>query len=86
MSRRNTIPEFTDDPKSMAVSLRAVKELLETLLGTRRRQGRVSQTFIEALPPDPSAGFDVQTGDFWIAKGTKKLHYWDGRLWQKIQP
>ena len=86
MSRRNTIPEFTSDPRSLETALRTMKDIVEVFLGSRRREGRASQTFVEAIAPDPRAGFNLGAGDYWIRTGDDTLHYWDGRLWKKIQP
>jgi hypothetical protein len=87
MSRQNSIPEFTDDPQSMATTLRAVKELVEGMLGQRRGQGLgAPHVFIEIQRPDPRAGLEVKKGDFWIQPIERKLYFWDGRLWQPFAP
>jgi len=85
VSRQNTIPDFSTDPQSMAIALRAVKELLEDMTGQRRGQGVGSpRAFVQLQRPDPRAGADVKTGDFWIQPTERKLYFWDGRLWQQI--
>lgn len=87
MSRRNTIPDFTTDPQSMATTLRAMKEILEDLTGQRRGQGTGSpRVFVQVIRPDPRAGAELKSGDFWIQPAERKLYFWDGLLWQPFAP
>jgi len=83
----NSIPEPNEDPASMLLAIRALKEVVEGLTG--QRPGKVAgapRVFLQPIAPDARAGFALSRGDFWISSGTDRLHYWDGRLWRQIQP
>lgn len=82
MSKAATIPEFTDgDAKSMAVSLRVMKQILETLTGQRQDESKGSPAvYLQATEPQPGRNL-FKTGDFWINTATKKLYYYDA-YWQ----
>lgn len=88
MSERiNAIPDPTADPQSLLMAVRAIKEVVEGLTGQRPgTAGRSPRVYIQAVRPNAQTGALLSEGDFWIAKGTDKLFFWDGRLWQPIQP
>jgi hypothetical protein len=84
VSRLNTIPEFTEDPRSMATTLRAMKEILESLAGLRPGPGLgVPNVFVQAQAPQGQAA-SIKPGDLWIGRGASALNYWDGRLWRPV--
>ena len=87
MSRLNSVPDFTEDLQSMSAALRAMKEVVEGLTGQRRNQGEgAPHVFLQLQRPDPRTGTQVRKGDFWIQPEQKTLHFWDGRLWQRLVP
>lgn len=85
MSRKNSIPEFTSDPESIAVAVRAIKELLEGVLGQRPdARGALPKMFVQPVAPDPKQGLDVRRGDLWIIPGDDSMKWFDGRLWRSV--
>jgi len=82
VSKYATIPDFVDgDSKSMAVSLRAMKQVLESLTGQRQDDSKgAPAVYVQAtLPLDKRNS--LQPGDFWINTGTKVLSYYNGIYW-----
>lgn len=87
MSRKNTIPEFTDDPRSVVTTLRVMKELMEGLLGRRRGQGQGAPfMFYQIQRPESRAGAELEPGDLWIQPAEHKLRFWTGSIWQDFAP
>lgn len=80
---RNTIPEFSDDPKSMETALRVVKELLEELTG-QRPGNPIGAPSIYVRSTVPVSTAVLSRGDIWIQEGSGKIHYFDGRLWRDV--
>ena len=86
MSSANSIPEPAPDLQSLTASVRALKEVVEGLTG--QRPGRIAPTprlFVQPIRPDALV-VPVNTNDLWISSGTSQLHYYDGRLWQRVLP
>jgi hypothetical protein len=83
VSNLPTIPDFTDDPTSIATALRAVKQVVEIISGQRQGPARgAPQMFVQENEPITSRVTSFKIGDFWINTLTKELHYWDGVQWQ----
>lgn len=89
MSKTASIPEFFEgDLRSMAASLRAVKQQLETLSGQRQGQSQgAPAVYVQTTEPAPSRISSYKIGDFWInpekPKG-EKLSFYDGRGWVQM--
>lgn len=86
MSNTNSIPEPTPDLQGLITTVRALKEVVEGLTG--QRPGRVApapRIYVRPVRPDPREE-PVNPYDLWIASGTNQMHYFDGRLWQRLQP
>jgi hypothetical protein len=87
-NRINTIPTPTNDPESMLVAIRALKDVVERLTGQRpgaETAGRAPSTYVQAIAPNSRAGVPLFVGDFWVNTGNDKLHYWTGQYWRQIQ-
>lgn len=84
MSKTVGIPEFADgDPKSMAVALRAMKQILETLSGQRQDGSRGSPSvYVQATEPQPGKNV-FKIGDFWFNTASHKLYCYNS-YWQEI--
>ena len=85
MSKTATIPEFIDgDAQSMAVSLRVMKQVLETLTGQRQDESKgAPAVYVQATEPKPGKNF-FKSGDFWFNTNTHKLSCYHVNFWQVI--
>lgn len=82
MSKLPTIPDFVNDPASMSVALRAVKEAVEILGGQRQGQSvGAPQMFVQESEPQRGVAATYKLGDMWINPVAKKLYFWTGTVW-----
>lgn len=82
MSKLPTIPDFVNDPASMSVALRAVKEAVEILGGQRQGQSvGAPQMFVQEAEPERGRANAFKTGDLWINPVAKKLYFFSGQVW-----
>jgi hypothetical protein len=84
LSRFPSIPDFAPTLEGVVTAVRSIKEILETLGGHRFGASLgAALVYVQATPPGNQQGI-VTLGDFWIESDTRKLHYWDGSVWQPI--
>ena len=81
MSRFTAIPDVTDDPKSLAPAVRAIKDIVEQLSGLRGGLASVPSLYV--MPREPKQILDgrLQTGDLWIHSETNFIHWFNGAIW-----
>jgi hypothetical protein len=85
VSESASIPEVSADLESLVNAVRAMKEIVEGLTGQRpAMQAPVPRVHFSPVAPNAQLGIPLKTGDLWIASGSGKLHFWNGRLWQEI--
>jgi len=86
MSRRVAIPDFVDgDVRSLAATLRAIKQEIETISGIRQGQSRgAPAVFVEEREPSTNQNIVFKTGDLWIKPSLKELWYYNGQFWAKL--
>lgn len=85
MSKITAIPEITNDPQSMTNALMAIKQILEGLTGQRPGSlASVPRMHVAPIAPSFQTGLSPKIGDLWISTGSRKLHFWDGKLWQQV--
>lgn len=84
MSKTVGIPEFVDgDAKSMAPTLRAMKQILETLTGQRQDDSKgAPSVYVQATAPVTGRNF-IKMGDFWFNTTEKKLYCYT-TFWQVV--
>lgn len=84
MSRAASIPEFFEgDIRSMATTMRAMKQQLETLSGQRQGQSQGAPA-VYVQTTEPVAWATYKLGDFWVnpeAATGQKLSFYDGKGW-----
>ena len=74
-----SIPEPTSNPDSVLTSVRALKQAVELLIGTR---GNVAPTRCFVQGDAPSA---ERAGDIWInTANNNKALVWDGTDWRAL--
>lgn len=85
MSKLVTIPEFVDgDAASMAVALRAMKQILESLSGARQDESKGSPAvYVQAVEPKKGKNL-LNVGDLWFSTATHKMHCYNLTYWQEI--
>lgn len=80
MSDYPSVPDFTDDPASMAEALRAMKEIVERMSG--QRQGNsLGAPMIYAQGFAPRQPDRLRRGDLWIDDEASAMYWWDGSVW-----
>ena len=86
MSKYPSIPEFTDDPRSVAATVRALKEAVELLTGQRQGPslGAPAIYVQEPMPSKDQRGVVFGPGDLWINPTTRKIAYWMSGEWVEI--
>ena len=83
-SNNQTIPEF-NDLTSMAVALRAMKDIVEQLAGLRQGGSLGAPgIFVQPSMPVPARGISFRKKDLWIHSETNVMSYWTGAKWQAI--
>lgn len=83
-NRFPAIPDFTNEPHSMAASMRPMKEIVEQLGGLRKGVAGASLTFVQGSKPMPVGALKFKTGDLWINPETNKLSWWTGVEWKQF--
>lgn len=85
MSKYPAIPEFTDDPRSVATTVRALKEAVELLTGQRQGPALGAPlVFVQEDTPSRAVrGAVFGRGDIWINTLTNKVSYWNGVEWEE---
>jgi hypothetical protein len=86
MSSRAAIPDFIDgDARSMSITLRAIKQEIETLSGARQGQSKgAPSVFLQEREPAQTLATTFKQGDFWINPTTKKLSFYNGKFWVQL--
>jgi hypothetical protein len=80
-----SIPDFGTSPEGMSETLRAIKSVVEQLAGQRQGESSGSpQVFVRPAAPMQGVGGVIRDGDLWIDSGTRRVYWWDGRLWQGV--
>lgn len=93
MLKHTTIPDFDqNDTQSMATTLRAMKEIVETLAGLRQGQALgAPQMFIQSTAPTSVQNSRIRLtvaakGDLWINDSAGTISYFDGNKWVELTP
>ncbi len=86
MSRRVAIPDFTDgDIRSMAATIRALKQEIETLSGQRQGQSKgAPAVFVQTREPTRTQTTVFKEGDLWVHPDAKQLWFHNGSYWVKL--
>lgn len=77
------IPEPVQDPETHLEPLKAIKQIVEMIIGQRGGAPvPMARTFITVIKPgasnSPYTVRELQAGDLWINTGNNaKLNYWD---------
>jgi len=84
VSKSATIPEFVDgDAKSMSATVRAMKQVIETLTGQRQGDSLGAPSiYVQTTVPNPARN-KISAGDIWINSAENKVYYFKG-FWQVI--
>lgn len=86
MSKFATIPDFTDDPASIAQALRAAKDIVEQLAGLRQGSALAApQMFIQENEPLSTGRLLLKDGDLWVNRATMRLKIRSGDQWVEIK-
>lgn len=93
MPKYTTIPDFDqNDLSSVATTVRAMKDVVETLAGLRQGEALgAPQIFVQSTAPatrqtSRTQGVAAAKGDLWINDGTKTFSYFDGTKWAELTP
>lgn len=93
MLKHTTIPDFDqNDTQSMATTVRAMKEIVETLAGLRQGEALgAPQIFIQSTAPAAVQNSRIRLttaakGDLWINDSAKTFNYFDGTKWVELTP
>lgn len=82
MSKYPTIPDFTDDLRSLATAARAMKDTVEQLAGHRQsRSVGAPQMYIQEETPTRERQTVFGEGDLWIKPSTRVMSYWNTVEW-----
>jgi len=85
MSKLPAIPDFVDEPGSIGTAVRAIKQVVEILSGQRQGQSLgAPSVFVQEYEPKGDLITSFKKGDQWINPLTKKMSFWDGRLWVEL--
>lgn len=75
-----SIPVPSNDIQSLVTTVRALKQVVEILVGLRGDRGVAGHIAFQDAPPNPT-----QPGDLWITSGGK-TRVWNGTTWLAIVP
>jgi len=78
-----SIPDFADDPTSIAEALRATKDVVEQLAGLRQGESRGAPMIFTQEPPPAPPGTPLKVGDLWVNSRTNIPHWWSGTEWRE---
>lgn len=81
MSKFSAIPDVTDDPRSLAPAVRAMKDIVEQLSGLRGGSASVPTLYV--LPREPKQILDgrLRIRDLWIHSETNVMSWFNGEIW-----
>lgn len=83
MSKYTSIPEFSSDVDSLAVTVRAIKDVVEQLAGIRIGASLgAPMIFVQGNEPLQGVDGNVLTrGDLWVNPETRAISFFDGSVW-----
>lgn len=93
MLKHTTIPDFDqNDLSSVATTVRAMKDIVETLAGLRQGEALgAPQIFIQPTAPASVQNSRIRLttaakGDLWINETAGTISYFDGSKWVELTP